>query len=598
MKAKPWIFFVGTVMMLSAAGYGYLRFFGDQPTSQAGGCETHSVVQCPFCSPELLESMGFCRGHGVPEAVCTRCRDDLEEAFRAEGDWCQGHGLPESHCELCNPGILERWKPKAEPVSASDPCAKHTVLSCPFCFPELLESMGFCRGHGVPEAVCTRCRDDLEEAFRTEGDWCQGHGLPESHCELCNPGTLQRWAEFESSEASSTASSPHSSEEGIEVSIQSVPRIHRQPALSCATEQSLIRLSQPDMAQKAGLDFAPVEVSKLRRTLEAPAEVKYDARRHARLGPRAPGIISEVRCDLGQEVGPGEVVAVVDSAALGTAKSALLQAEAQVQLWERNSAQEKVLLNKQLSTQREALEAETRLVESRIALQAAQQKLRNLGLTEEQIQQVQERSDTSSLLYLTAPFAGVVVELSAVVGERADENSPVLSLADTSKMWAMLDVDAAAIRHVAKGQAVLLVLDGQEDQTFGGIVTWISTQVDPRTRTIKVRAEIDNADGWLRARGFGTARIVTRDDGEAIMIPKSAVQWEGCCNVAFVRRNETEFVPRKLLLGYDAGEYYEVSRGLNGGELVVTQGSFLLKTELKKESIGAGCCDVDYLSQE
>ena len=56
--------------------------------------------------------------------------------------------------------------------------------------------MGFCSGHGVPEAVCTRCRDDLEAAFRKKNDWCAEHGLPESHCEICNPGTLAQFRKY------------------------------------------------------------------------------------------------------------------------------------------------------------------------------------------------------------------------------------------------------------------------------------------------------------------------------------------------------------------------------------------------------------------
>ena len=77
-----------------------------------------------------------------------------------------------------------------------------------------------------------------------------------------------------------------------------------------------------------------------------------------------------------------------------------------------------------------------------------------------------------------------------------------------------------------------------------------------------------------------------------------SVRWSfSAPSAAFVRRSATEFVPRKLRLGYDTGDYYEVLDGLSGGEVVVTQGSFILKTELRKESIGAGCCEVDYLSE-
>ena len=77
------------------------------------------------------------------------------------------------------------------------------------------------------------------------------------------------------------------------------------------------------------------------------------------------------------------------------------------------------------------------------------------------------------------------------------------------------------------------------------------------------------------------------------MVPKDAVQWEGCCNVVFVREAPDRFRPRKVELIRGTGPYYQVSSGVEPGEEVVVDGSFLLKTELKKSSIGAGCCGIE-----
>ncbi|MDF1799268.1 MAG: efflux RND transporter periplasmic adaptor subunit [Planctomycetota bacterium] len=570
--------------------------------TSAALCDEHGIASCPFCSPELLDSMGFCAGHGVPEAICTRCRDDLEPAFRAQNDWCAGHGLPESQCEACNPGVLDKWQPMAgkapakAPAKASartdvaGPCTEHEVRNCPFCSPALLEEMGFCKGHGVPEAVCTKCRDDLEEAFRSEGDWCAEHGLPESHCEACNPGTLEKY------QTSYVTPTKPAELPAFAVLRQDVPRVQAFPSLTCTTDSSVIRLTTSSVADRVGMLVEEVQRGKLRKSLEAPATVAFDSRSHARLAPRAAGTVIEVRRDLGDEVQAGEVLLVLDSAALGVAQSELLQAAARVGLWEQNSQREAGLLEKGLSTQKDSLEAETKLVESRIALAAAEQRLANLGLTREQIAAVQDGGRATSQLSITAPFSGVVVSLDAVLGELVTPERSVIGVADTSNMWAMLDVDQTEIRLVERGQPVLLNVEGWPGETLGGRVTWLSSDVDRRTRTVKVRAEFENPEGILRAMGFGTAKIVTRDVQDAVLIPKDAVQWEGCCNVAFERVSATEFLPRKLRLGYDTGDHYEVLSGLSGGESVVTQGSFLLKTELQKGSIGAGCCEVDYLN--
>ena len=102
-----------------------------------------------------------------------------------------------------------------------------------------------------------------------------------------------------------------------------------------------------------------------------------------------------------------------------------------------------------------------------------------------------------------------------------------------------------------------------------------------------------NDRGLLRANMFARAGINLHSRAESPVVPESAVQWEGCCNVVFVKQSETTYQPRKVHLGIGTGTVYEVLSGVSRGEEVVTQGSFLLKTEILKGSIGAGCCEVD-----
>jgi cobalt-zinc-cadmium efflux system membrane fusion protein len=121
----------------------------------------------------------------------------------------------------------------------------------------------------------------------------------------------------------------------------------------------------------------------------------------------------------------------------------------------------------------------------------------------------------------------------------------------------------------------------------------VAPALDPRTRTLKARAEVPNPDGLLRAGTFAKALVTVSPQAPALLVPKSAVQWEGCCNVAFVRRSDVVFEPRKLRLGPATDRHYVVLDGLAEGDEVVTTGSFLLKTEILKGSIGAGCCEVE-----
>jgi cobalt-zinc-cadmium efflux system membrane fusion protein len=190
-----------TILAIAAASFAFAcEKSADNAGAQASGRCPHEIKteKCPFCNESLIASEGFCGDHAVAEALCATCRPYLKAAFRAQGDWCAEHALPESQCLTCNPDLKEHITPGVHggtipagftgagaPADACD----HGIdqARCPFCTPALIESEGFCAGHGVAEALCVKCRPYLEAAFRAEGDWCGAHGTPESQCATCNP---------------------------------------------------------------------------------------------------------------------------------------------------------------------------------------------------------------------------------------------------------------------------------------------------------------------------------------------------------------------------------------------------------------------------
>jgi len=172
---------------------------GASAVATADGRCPHEIKpeKCPFCTPALIESQGFCGEHGVAEALCYQCRPFLKTAFRAKGDWCKTHDAPDSQCVLCHPELKERAKPGSGHGSAGSLSGTTTVAgacahgidpsNCPFCKPGLIESDGFCKEHDVAEALCVKCRPYLVTAFKTKNDWCAEHETPESQCAQCNP---------------------------------------------------------------------------------------------------------------------------------------------------------------------------------------------------------------------------------------------------------------------------------------------------------------------------------------------------------------------------------------------------------------------------
>jgi hypothetical protein len=141
--------------------------------------------------------------------------------------------------------------------------------------------------------------------------------------------------------------------------------------------------------------------------------------------------------------------------------------------------------------------------------------------------------------------------------------------------------------------------DLNENQSIKDIacnLSWVSTQADLKTRTVKARANLNDEGGKMRANTFGTGKIILREEPQSLCVPKESVHWEGCCNVVFVRDANflspdapKFFSVRKVRIGIRDDNQVEILAGLLPGELVVKQGSGLLLSELLKGSLGEGC---------
>jgi cobalt-zinc-cadmium efflux system membrane fusion protein len=466
-------------------------------------------------------------------------------------------------------------------------CEEHQIAEaqCPFCKPELVESLGWCRGHDVPEAFCYQCNPALIPAFKATGDWCAGHDRPESQCYICNP-------ELDPSRQGAALGDPTEAALGAVRSTEDVPRSQLPPDVYCSTQDLVVQFESADIPRHAGLELAAARQQSITKTSECNARLAYDGDRYAHLSSQVSGTVAEIHHDPGDVVERGDRLVTITSTGLGAAKAAYLQARASVDFSTQNHSRETDLLARGAGTELDVLEAETALARSRIALSRAEQELLRLGLASNELEKIDTTRDTSPTYVLTTPFTGTIVERTAALGEVVSPGQPLFAVADVSTMWAFLDVYESDIPEIRLGQPVVVQVDGRRGPAVPGEITWVASHVDPHTRTLPARAELRNPDGALKANMFARASVAVRDYYSATVVPVDAVQWEGCCNVVFVRRTDVLYEPRKVQLGVNTGTVYEVLRGLRPGEEVVTQGSFLLKTELLKGSIGAGCCEV------
>ncbi len=372
--------------------------------------------------------------------------------------------------------------------------------------------------------------------------------------------------------------------------LAAMPRSQREASAECANAEKAVVFDDAAIAAAAGVRWQALHPESVTHSIACNAEIAFDGDRLAHVSSRASGAVKQVLKQAGDAVKAGDALALIDSSELGGAKASLLQSNALVRLWTENQARLKTIAGGAV-TQQELIDSETSLTEARIELSRATQHLRNLGLTEADVEKVIADNDTTSTLSVVAPFDGIVIERHAVRGEMIETQTPLFMIADVTRMWAMLDIRESDIRNVHVGQDVQVTLPAMQGEHFNGKIEWISAAVDETTRTLSARASLANPGDALRAHMFGKGRIVTSNAQSQLVLPHEAVQWDGCCNLVFVRQTDAVFQPFKVRLGADLGDHYIVLSGLQDGDEVVTAGAFLLKTQLMKASIGAGCCE-------
>ena len=355
----------------------------------------------------------------------------------------------------------------------------------------------------------------------------------------------------------------------------------------CANTVLRINLA-PEVAKAVDLALEPAQLREIAETIRASAETLVPPSRLARVAPRIPGVVREVKAVLGQEVEAGAVLALLESSAFGDAKSDYLQALALRDLRKRTAEREQSLFDKKISAGRELNEAQSALEEALLGVQRAEQRLAALGLTAAAIGAIAEKRDASPAMELVAPFGGTILEAAAVPGELATSERPLFSVAAMERMWVAADVQEADLPKIEKGQRVVFTMEGLPDKRFTGSVVAIGGEVDDRTRTGRVVAEVKNLQLLLKAKMFGRADITVRPPEKKLLVPKSAVQNDGDCNLVFVSPAPNLYQARKIQIGtvYEGG--FEVAEGLAEGESVVTRGSFLLKSELLRGQMGVG----------
>ena len=219
---------------------------------------------------------------------------------------------------------------------------------------------------------------------------------------------------------------------------------------------------------------------------------------------------------------------------------------------------------------------DTALQES--ALTSLRKRLDILGLSESQINELERTRQVHWKLPVLSPFSGQIIRKNITEGSYFSEGDVLFELDDISVLWNTFDVyesDIASLRH---GQTVKTILQAFPNDTFQSRITFISPAVNPATRTLKVRTEINNNDYRIKPQMYGESLILIGKK-TALYVPQSSVLLTGNRNVVWIRKDKTAFIPAVVTLGIKSGDEYEITAGLSEGDEIAVTGGFLIDSE-------------------
>lgn len=412
--------------------------------------------------------------------------------------------------------------------------------------------------HGVQGDLCPKCNPELATIYQAKGDWCTEHQMPESFCPICHTDRNGR---------------------PIDAPSEKKPK----PSTKAPTDGMRVKLKSEAIVEGAGLISVVAVKAPAKTSLRFPARLAYDATRTADITANAGGVVRSVSIDLGAKVKAGAILATLDSADIGGDRSKLIAAQRRLKAAEDRLARVQKLETEGVLPMRDRVTAELAVDDARAEVSTLATGLGVAGAG----------SGNGGSYTISSPIDGVVTKRSASIGKLVEPKDPLFQVVDTTVMWAEIDVPEINAGSVLEGGEVVVTLPTVADEAFAGVVASVLPEVNPLTRTVTARVSLKNPRSRLRANMVGEAAVVGKTPEGGVLIPRAAIQTVDRTRFVFVRNAPLVYQVRHVTVPSKDGASALVTAGLEAGEEIVTTGSFLLKTETLRDSIGAGCCADD-----
>lgn len=330
--------------------------------------------------------------------------------------------------------------------------------------------------------------------------------------------------------------------------------------------------------------IATVGEAEIRDILRVPGSIQVDEQRVARIGASVTGRITDINVILGQDVKQGQVLATLNSTELAQNQLLYIKASQQIALQTKAVERARQLFEADVIGAAELQRREAELSAAKADLYTAKEQLHVLGMSDKSIAQIANSGQMRSYSNVDARLAGTVISRKVNLGQVVQPAEELFIVADLSRVWAVAEVPEQQAELVQEGEDVDIEIPALGNRKFTGKLIFVADVVNPLTRTVTVRTDLDNSDEAIKPDML-VSMLVQSKAVKQIAVPLRAVVRENDKDHVFVEIAPNKFRMREVELGSKYQEMVSVSEGLEQGEKVIAEGAFHVNNERKRKEL-------------
>ncbi len=338
----------------------------------------------------------------------------------------------------------------------------------------------------------------------------------------------------------------------------------------------------PDIQKQTKTEI--IRYQDISETLMIPGRLETQNRRLAKIGSPITGRISDLYVSLGDEVKKGQVLARVNSIELTQTQLTLIKSTQLIGLKTKAVERAKLLFEADVISKAEMLRIENELEAVKADYRASRDQLIVLGMSEKAIEKLETSGLINSFGDVISRFDGTIISRAINVGQIVNPQDNLFHVADLSKLWAVANIPEQQASFIQKDEIVSIEIPALENKKIEAKIIFEDSIVDPQTRTVMVRAELDNPNLFFKPDML-TSMYIRSKKTSKLAIPISSVVRENDRNYVFIQNTPKTFRLREIEPGTRDGNLISILSGVTAGETVVVDGAFHLNSERKKKEL-------------